>query len=143
MKSKNLKTPKIRNKPSEAIRQAIKDLRAIERKRGCYVIDMHHFHEPVDGKCQVCLAGAVMAQTGNNPMSVLYPETFDDRKVEDKLMALDAFRCGDIEGGLGRFGKTTPRFLAPCIDIVNYEDDPALFKKQMLEMAKVLEQHKL
>jgi hypothetical protein len=137
-----LKIPKISDKPSEAIRQAIKDLRAIEKLPGCYAINMDRYHGPkeVKGgiKCEVCLAGAVIARAGNDPMAELDPWLFSDI-TQYKLKALDYFRCGDISNGLKCFREQVPEHVPMYVEIVKYSKDPALFKKQMMKMAKVLE----
>lgn len=59
--------PEPPSKPSELIRLALRDLKAVERSKK-YVVDMDHWHEPgVNDSdkpvCRVCMAGAVMAQS--------------------------------------------------------------------------------
>lgn len=99
------------DRPSELIEVALRDLEAVERRNDLYVVDMGVWHSwdmtpRGDGegpRCSVCLAGAVMAQTlGADPEADLDPMDFELEHA--KLSALNAFRVGDITGGLHRLG---------------------------------------
>lgn len=93
------------DKPSELIKLALNDLEKAE-KSSDYVIDMSQWKSlsKNTGKCSVCLAGSVMAGTLQVPvwMEVHDPEVINGLSDSDifKLMALDEFRQGYIEGGL-------------------------------------------
>ena len=96
--------------PSELIRVALADLRAIERDEG-YVVNMRRWHRPVydndRGVCAVCLAGAVLAKTlGVEPHEVIYDTDLARYgcDVQGLLLALDYFRRGMIEEGLSCLG---------------------------------------
>jgi len=152
-----LKTPKLSNKPSQAIKQAVADLTAVEKLKKQYIVDMNGWHDPEDTyspvtkqetrKCAVCFAGSVIARAGNDPAREIYPESFPE-SVANKLIALDSFRLGDILGGLETWGITKiPLILqnrdswesSATLDITEYEEDPKQFKKDMLEVASNLE----
>ena len=91
--------------PSELIRLALADLRAIEDDDG-YVVDMCNWHWPtMDNRgrkvCLVCLAGAVIAQTLDVPREqAISIDDLDSNRVGERLRALDFFRLGEIEIGL-------------------------------------------
>jgi hypothetical protein len=74
------KTPKLAKKPSQALMQALEDLKAVERMKKTYIVDMNMYHEPTtgdDGQCSVCFAGVVIARAGNDSALSLNPEHFD------------------------------------------------------------------
>ena len=134
-----MKKPKLSDTPSTAIRQAIDDLKAVEKMKE-YVVDMdgswHNMRS--DGKCHLCLAGAVIARAGNDPLENLAPGSFD-RKLSDKLEGIDHFRTGCIAAGLADFNKKVPRILTDEVRVTPYYIDPRKFKKEMLEIAESLE----
>lgn len=145
-KNTTIKKPKIANKPSQAIFQAVADLIAVERKPQ-YRINMSDYHSPENGKCEVCFAGAVLAQAGNDPAVYIDPAEFDS-VTQHKLYALDSFRNGQISDGLSSFGVTKlPLLLNPdsydgmglSVEITPYEQDKVQFKKDMKKMAMELE----
>lgn len=148
MTKKNpIKTPKISKKPSVAIKQAVADLTAVEKMKAKYIVNMDVFHESLDNdKCEVCFAGAVIAQAGNDSKLNLGPNSFS-LDVNNKLSALDSFRSGDVMGGLDLFGVKIPKILqgktwdedSIMVDVVEYSEDPKQFKKDMLAIASDLE----
>jgi len=96
-------TTKLPSKPSALIKLALKDLRKIEQNPR-YEINMNRWHRGSKRRCEVCLAGAVMTCTLGVPKSRdLGPSDFEvcfsDRDLEVKLLALESFRKGEIEGG--------------------------------------------
>src|SRR4051812_4613454 len=105
------------DKPSELIELALGDLRRCEADDR-YVIDMVQIHElDDDGKCNVCFAGAVLAQTiGLQPN--VSTEVIDVLwNKDEKYEALDNFRCGQIHMGLLRMGVVPPVGLAAAVRI--------------------------
>jgi len=85
--------------PGTAILQALDDLRACERAKGTYVINMGDWHYPFGEKCSVCLAGSVMARRDAlTPEDWGEPNNFQDKDA-CKLRALNLFRI-DWAGGL-------------------------------------------
>lgn len=151
-------------KPSELITVALADLIKAERSPR-YDVNMAGWHEaasplapiydPVTCEvtekyevCGVCFAGAVMAFSLNVPTSItIRPPSFP-KEVENKLNAINYFRIGDIASGVGVLGlaeKKRDKALnafrddddrSSHVDVVEYEDDPAEFKRQMRAMAK-------
>jgi hypothetical protein len=86
--------PKLPRHPSTLLRVAIDDWEKVARTPG-YKMDLLSWHEPADGACYVCFAGACMAGTlGANPALSLCPERFGaDSKA---LFALDRIRKGYV-----------------------------------------------
>jgi hypothetical protein len=128
---------KLPDKPSALIRLAIKDLEAVE-KNPAYRIDMGAWHEPYDGKCSVCLAGAVIAQTCKikNDRYIYPNRDVFGKSTTNKLMALDDFREGSVYGGLTGCGVAEERALKfKDWNVVSYIDHPKEFKSQMRRMA--------
>lgn len=123
------------DKPSELIRVALADLAKVEADPR-YVVDMGMWHEPLappfDGKCAVCLAGAVMAGTlGISAERSLRPEDFDDdtnRKLDD----LDEMRLGWVPDRFDFSDHGRP--------ITKYADNPARFRADMERFASDLEE---
>jgi hypothetical protein len=131
-----IKLPSI---PSELIRLAIADLEKIE-KNPKYAIYMGDWHavDSYTGKCEVCLAGSVMACTlGVSPNIDSDACEFGD-DVSAKLYALNDFRTGQIGAAFWSMGIEIPDGLEDQ-DIVSYDSDPKEFKRQMLAMADMLE----
>lgn len=93
------------NKPSELIRIALADLRECEADPN-YDIHMSSWHQfnNVTRKCQVCLAGAVIAKTFDLPIKkAISPSDFElsgGERTSFKLYALDQIREGKIYDGV-------------------------------------------
>lgn len=85
------------NKPSELIRIALTDLQSCVADPEYYIINMDTWHEPVkNGKCEVCMAGAVMAKTLNIDRERReFPSSLGS-KFSSKLCAIDYFRGGYV-----------------------------------------------
>ncbi len=130
------------DKPSELIRLALKDLEACELDPK-YQINMDSWHAPIDGKCAVCLAGAVMARTLDiSPTRRVSPE---DLGVDlfCRLSALDCLRIGCLENALQSLGIDAPPQLPKTVTTVDYHQDPNDFKNDMFELATLFEWHGL
>lgn len=131
------KSTRLPGKPSELILLALSDLKKVERSKD-YIVDMSDWHQP-NGKCSVCLAGAVMAfslgVSKKREISLSYND-FSTVNVE-KLRALNSFRIGEIGGGLNCLGiddYTGDRFQY----VASYIRDSVEFKSDMKKMAKYL-----
>jgi hypothetical protein len=141
--------------PSQAIKQAIKDLIKVEGNKN-YHVDMGLWHEPTHieyrgnkeiQQCSVCLAGSVISRIAKDPTRDLTPNDFRDHKVGwhslgDLLEGLDCFRKGFVMDGLEAFGISwieMPIGLAEFVDVTEYGSDPDEFKGEMLELAGTLE----
>lgn len=104
---------KLPEKLSDLIFLAMTDLVAIE-KNPLYTVDMDNWHEPdySAGACAVCLAGAVMAQRGEDFDDCDSIEADDWEGGEsDKFHALDHARRGAIGRALH------------CLEHGNYSTD--------------------
>lgn len=134
------------NKPWLLIRLALQDLIATERQNSKYKINMGAWHLAVfdDGltsrqKCEVCLAGCVMAQTAKVPITdYVDPESFSP-SIRSKLMALDYFRIGQISSAYEELGLVNPYELIGWFQITHYTFSPRLFKRDMRKLADYLE----
>lgn len=128
------------DKLSELIHVALRDLEAAEKAPNI-VIDMGEWHTPLaDGKCAVCLAGAVMRGTFGVNDGISYAPAWFDASLRRKLEAIDLLRTGYVAVAIAR---RTPK-LEPTDafdrDITPYSEDPAAFKADMLQLAKDLEE---
>jgi hypothetical protein len=139
-----LKAPRgLPRKPSRLILRALADLKAVERKRATYKIDMGYYHapfgEPMSGgrtrqKCMVCFAGAVIAQAGNSPGLCIEPSSFS-YSTSRKLHALDLFRRGEVDRAccLINCDSGVPNRVVP-----SYNDAPGQFTLEMTALANEL-----
>lgn len=122
-------------KPSELIRLAVADLVKCEKNLG-YKIHMGHYHfNDEDGICNICLAGAVMAQSLKCPISITRsPSYYNVQKI---LYALDCFRCGTVDISFCYMGIDTKNFYNR--EITQYRVDKNKFKEEILALAYDLE----
>lgn len=123
--------------PSQLIRLALNDLRKCEKQPDKFTINMSRWLI-TNGKCQVCLAGAVMAQRLNGKVLA---KTCHSREVEpflfsgnnEQLRALDLFRLGDIYAGCYYLSRTSN--LSQRFDITQYFDNKVAFYVDMEQLA--------
>lgn len=128
------------DKPSELIRLALDDLAKVERSKR-YVVNMNGWHEP-NGRCAVCLAGAVMAQHfGASPKQNMFPSDYHEETC-GKLQALDHFRLGWADDGIDCM-DLEPNDSVTNRDIPGYSDDRPGFKRALRKLAKDLEKEGL
>jgi len=127
-------------KPSELIEVAISDLIKCE-KNPEYKIEMgewHHYNKQKE-VCQVCLAGAVLAQTCNLPID--YNAIIDSKLIalhgpnEKVFDALDDFRTGRINSGFEELGLSREDGYNFDREIIEYVVDPHEFKAEMLQLS--------
>lgn len=145
--------PKLRlsSKPSALIRTALDGLAVIERDEK-YQIEMGCWHQPDDGKCMVCLAGAVMANKVKDPYVTLEPANFGI-KTGAKLIAINELREGELFAAARvlnlsekktmkmaqHFNIKSMSFLDDVVEITSYEEDRKQFKKDMCKLARDFE----
>ena len=130
------------DKPSDLIRLGLKDLEACERSRN-YFVNMNTWHEPLFGKCAVCLAGAVMAKTlGIDRDDDVSPSELG-AATDDRLSALDCLRVGSLGVALRGLGIDKPPQLPEAVATVDYHQDPNDFKNDMFDLATLFEWHGL
>jgi len=144
--------------PSKLIRLALKDLEACQKDKD-YIIRMSGWHYPVEGKCHVCLAGAVISQTLGGKKEVdLFPNCFP-LPWASALWALDFFRRGAIEHGLlhlnilldSERSSKVPRYVSMPLypsplepmDEENRADRIEKFMQEMNKLVDLLESHGL
>ncbi len=154
-------TPKLSDKPSEVIRQALADMEMVE---GCsnLIIDMNEWHTPFpksskeqlrkaqnkpNATCAVCMAGSVISAAGNFADQWILPHMFDE-KTQNKLRALNWFRTGIFLIGLQEFPEALARYktdenfrhgVKSRSMNIDYHKDPVQFKKKLHEFADYLE----
>lgn len=130
-----MKKSKLPNKPSELCRVALNDL-AKCRKDPRYVIDMMHWHLPVDENyCAVCLAGSVMAQTFNAPINQEFrPNQFGVDRY--KLLALNEFREGMIAFGLRELQIELPEDMPIVVHSLSGDTTEMIVEKVIAELEK-------
>lgn len=94
------------NKLSDLIELAIRDVQKCEAEPARFRLAMGNWHMPVeDGICEVCLAGAVMAQTLALPDTHYVSFAFDGvRDFQQQLRALNDVRVGDMVIAVERLG---------------------------------------
>lgn len=126
-------------KMSELIRVALVDMEIVERNPA-YKIDMGTWHAMGgEGVCEVCFAGAVMAQTMNvRPTRVgTGPSSFEDR-LGNKFRALNALREGEVWFACEFLGVPYPSGMNRSI--ADYHSDKTRFKRDMRKLADDLEE---
>lgn len=127
---------KLPDKPSDLIDLALADLEKAE-KSDDYIIEMNVWHKPNDdGKCLVCLAGAVMAFSLNFDREMKYVLANMPKNNQHKMSALNHFRYGAIRTGFNYMGipfeadQPQERYITP------YDESPEEFKSQIKRMVK-------
>ena len=79
----------------ELLSLALDDLEKVI-KDDRYNVDMGTWHEPIEGKCSVCLAGAVMAKTIKiSEIQDTVPKDLEE-EIHLKLYAIDSLRMGQF-----------------------------------------------
>ncbi len=102
-----MKTP-LPDKPSALLRLALDDLKLVEGDDR-YCVAMLTWHQPFDGICHVCLAGAVLAKTCEiDPRERPVLSYFGD-SIHRQLYAINDFRRGEITHGLGSISDEMSR----------------------------------
>ena len=126
------------NKLSDLLELSLVDLIKCERSPR-YEINMGMYHTPIGSTCEVCLAGSVMAQTLNADRRLNINDTNYPDKLERKLNALDDLRCGDVGWALMYLDRRRKHSEHPLNrDIVPYDDNPGVFKREMRKLARDL-----
>ena len=143
LKSKTEELRKIREEefatapPSRVIEMALEDLEECEALPGAFTIDMTVFYDRrPDGRCGICLAGAVMA----NRLRLVQHQRPNVVELDithgGRLQALDFFRMGNI--ALGLEAMMLAQLPIKFVDVAKYQDDPAKFKSDMRALAETL-----
>jgi hypothetical protein len=129
------------SKPSTLIRVALADLRKVEAMPDIYRVNMDVWHREHrdDHKCEVCLAGSVIAaELGANPEAHRGPEDFD-QETTWKLYALNEFRVGNVFDGPCYLDRADLWLGADTRRITEYTESPAGFHRDMQKLASDLE----
>lgn len=83
-----------------------------------------------------------IARRIDQPKLDFEPECFA-AKTMDALIALDAFRVGDVDGALAFLGREWPPALRVARDLTRYAEDRAGFKRALRRLARDLRKHGL
>jgi hypothetical protein len=135
---------KLSENPSELILIALEDLERCEADPR-YEVDMGVWHENIlNSKCEVCAAGAVMAQRLDVGINCsIEPVNFND-DIRDKLFAINYLRRGKLHLAFGFLDLDLPDHLEIFYQIdIEYLDDlsyanRAEWKLHMQDLAGVL-----
>lgn len=118
------------DKLSDLAELALNDLENCEAAPGLYVINMNAWHDPCElsRTCDVCMAGAVIANTlGANPQDLLEPNEFN-RDTANKLNAIDDLRIGDVSCALFYLNREDASNGKLDREIPDYSRGPEIFK---------------
>lgn len=129
------------NNPADLIRLAVLDIIALHDDER-YVVDMGSWHSKFfsDMKCAVCFAGSVMARSLHVPRSVEIDAGDFPVRYANKFYALNNFRAGEVASGFNQIGRRMPSQLQGFINVAPYEDDPAQFIVDMLDLAHSIDE---
>jgi hypothetical protein len=137
---------KLPKKASTLIQHALNDLRAIEKQKKTYALQMLSWHEPLpeSKKCAVCFAGSVMAETLKvppNKKAVPGTKKFGVYNTK-RLQSLNSFREGYVSDGLyGMDAITYEQYDNVTMfdrQIADYDEFPGQFKRDMGKLARDL-----
>lgn len=149
-----IKAPKkqtaLSNKPSVALRQALEDLKWVERSKR-FSVYMHQWVFGDQNTCQVCLAGSTLirrtkfaqkeidAAMGEGGVSHEWEKALLTRS---KMYALNEVREADWVAFMRfwpYYKKQMERALPELPELPAYEEDPKAFKSGLRKAAKVFE----
>lgn len=89
------------DKISELLKLAMIDLEKVEADPR-YKVDMLEWHTPRENKCEVCLAGSVLAKSLKIDFKQRYYGLNLSEKIDDKLETINSLRMGHFYSVLGR-----------------------------------------
>ncbi len=123
----------LKMKLSDILELALNDLKKVEADKKNFAVDMKDLaYKNEDGKCAVCLAGSVLAQSCQIPADKLMDDEVYLSDEENTLVeVVDSLRTGDLEEisyFTHRISKLADRF------IPDYEDSPKEFRAAMKEL---------
>lgn len=126
-------------KLSDLLELALKDLAKVERSKK-YIVDMLDWHLPLkNGKCKVCLAGAVLAKTQKLPLNVDFTDiTLGD---DSKFYALDDIRRGRIRSALVSMNLRYHGDIPDNVEVIPYNIDKKLWRNDMKKILALLRKH--
>jgi len=131
-----IKAPK---KLSDAMQMALADeMKA--HKSPLHRVVMNDWHEPmIDGKCEVCFAGALMAFSLKHDVNETFQEmTFGDG-WHGVFSALDDVRRGWVEMALQSMSISAYNMPYPIKKVTGYQVNREQWRKDMFKIVKDLE----
>lgn len=136
---------KLPDLPSELLTLALDDLEVIRKdpKYRIFMLDWH-LYLPQEDVCQVCLAGAVMANTLKIDRKRDAEPLILKHKYIDKLIALDNFREGEVHSAFESLDiEEYPEDMDWIIDVPQYHIDPEGFISTLRALAQQLKERGL
>ena len=131
------KSAKLPNTLYGLLRVAIRDLLKVEKMKKKYVIEMGDWHTP-NGKCAVCMAGAVMAANKMIPDAkyIGFPGCYFDDATARKFDAINFLRIGCVHDAA--IELEIKDCTVPDRDTHNYSERTEFFKdmRQLLKELK-------
>ena len=114
---------------ASALEQALADLKLVEKDER-YIVNMSLYHVPIkSNKCEVCLAGAVLAKTCKVPIDSFI--LLNDRPDKHVLRAMNYLRQGRIDLAYHQFYGEFPNKMKNDWDVTLYQSNPTQFHKDM------------
>ena len=112
-----------------------------------YLVDMSEWHtKGVHSRCQVCMAGSVLAKTlGLGPEDAVYTPTMLTTSLDYKLRAINHLRDGDVcmaGRNMCRITGADPDMCGSGLDreIVGYHENRGLFYDDMATLLRDLKE---
>lgn len=145
-------TNKLPDHPADLIELAAEDLEKCERDPN-YYINMARWHFPRgEDRCEVCLAGSVLAQSLGQPLNKPYHPVRDRTgydldstgydEVDNKMLALEYFRVGSFVNALRAMRYSREGMAQRLSDKLgtppDYGRSPDEFKTYMRSLAATL-----
>ncbi len=137
MTTKKKKPKRLPNKLSALLRLAVKDAQAVAKLKS-YRLNMQQWHNPAgtSGKCEVCMAGAVMVKELHAPRDkAITPDDYET-SVYLKLDAIDDMRIGHFGVALQSVRSDEPSYdeieraqKAGARIRLSYQRDPVRFSR--------------
>ena len=153
IKAPKRQTP-LSNKPSVALRQALSDLKWVEKSKR-FDVDMDWWVTSYSSVCEVCLAGSVLIRRTKYAQEIIDTNFGDQviceeliweqsKTLREKMYALNNARSARWEHFIRRwpsYKKQMKKALTWLPEFSTYEQDPKEFKAGLLKAAKVFEKH--
>ena len=123
----------------ELLEIALEDLKKSEESGDIIDMDVLYLTDP-QGKCHVCLAGAVM----KNTLKVLPGGLICGEKGFDEVLAINCLRMGEIRHAYWLFyNKPLPLRVEGYIPITEYATHPGIYKENMQQLIDHLKYHEV
>lgn len=126
------------DKLSDLMRLALDDLTKVEADPR-YKVDMRQWFKWKDYVCHVCFAGAVMAQTMEEPITGISAPQYYPYDISRKLRALDLIRVGNVFSACREMDIPVAQRTVEDRDVTGYAIDPIQWRRDMNQILTELE----